>query len=501
MPDAIMINPMDKKAAERIIYVEPNDIYGHINGEPMTPDYTDFCISFDLIVEVASRMRANSATVDGGIQDVEGDNRERAEKASTTYRLSWTSNYNPNPNEKQAVNYVSFMKGEVESQTGQNYLSTYYTNLHYNDFKDKNIVEGLGVESVNVSFESYYTPTIKIRFVDVRGASLFGREEVLHVDEKLKEDSVWGCLFTFPYPKYRLQIKGFYGKAVTYQLCCTDFRAQYNSNTGNYEIDVTFLGYDFGLLADIPMGYLIAAPYCDYGGTKEFWNKNKAENPYWRMSDGGEVQTFADTMRKIETALETLKKWKGENSGDTSTGVSGSDVSDAMAAGAGDDEAKKQTLELADKLIGYAETLQKYANDYESIHSPNQKKYPKYDSVVIQTDDQLNNYYRASVTTAADFVSKNIGKLPEDAWSSLAKHKKDFETTFKNFELFDYKDKFGKSEDEITRIVQLNKCLSDGKKEFTTKRMPPEVNKNGVSAEMQGYTTSTDRFQNKNNNF
>ena len=299
-----------KNAQNRIIFVEPNDISGHLNGVPVTPDYTDFCISFDLIVDVVSRMRANSVTID--CDPPKNDDDSNPIQAMRTYVISWTSKYDPDGKQKNDnPNQVSFMGGVRYGK--RDYLTTFYTDTHYNDFKNKTIVEGLGVESVNVSFESYYTPTVKIRFIDVRGASIFGREEVLHTDEVLKEDTIWGCFFTFPYPKYRLQIKGFYGQAVTYQLCCTDFRANFNSQTGNYEIDMTFLGYDFGLLADIPIQYLIAAPYCHYGNTMAHWEKERTSNEAWRMSDGRPAETFYNIKQMIKTAMEKYRSNDEQN--------------------------------------------------------------------------------------------------------------------------------------------------------------------------------------------
>ena len=313
-----MTDPKKTKAVpteSRIIYVEPNDAAGHINGVPITPDYTDFCISFDLIVDVVSRVRNNKTitkTEDGG----KSDNDKKANnsnEAQKTYVFSWTSKYDPYGEKKnENPNTVSFMGGVRYGK--RDYLTTYYTDLHYNDFKNKTIVEGLGVESVNISFESYYAPMVKIRFIDVRGSSIFGREEVLHTDEVLAEDNIWGCFFTMPYPKYRLQVKGFYGRAVTFQLACTDFRANFNSNTGNYEIDMSFMGYDFGLLADVPMQYLIAAPYCRYADTMAYWNKKCDSDPDWQESHGVKPITFHDISQRITKIIEAMDGTKdGDN--------------------------------------------------------------------------------------------------------------------------------------------------------------------------------------------
>ena len=341
----------------RIIYIEPNDVAGNVNGVPVTPDYTDFCISFDLIVEVVSRTKANEISKLDREQYLNGVKKDN--DALKTYVFSWTSKYNPNGSEdvekNESPNVVSFMSG-AEYKKHQRYLTTYYTDTHYNDIKKSAIVEGLGVESVNVSFESYYTPTVKMRFIDVRGSSIFGREEYTHTDEVLAEDNIWGCFFTFPYPKYKLQIKGFYGRAVTFQLCCTDFRANFNPQTGNFEIDMSFLGYDFGLLADIPMQYLIAAPYSHYADTAMYWSKQASSNPHWQMSNGVPPITFKEMIRYIKSAIEIY----GENGG----------------------KAEVDTYEVEKEIIDQEKTsvldeMEPYINDIKEFMADYDNKYVK----------------------------------------------------------------------------------------------------------------------------
>lgn len=190
---------------KRILYVEPNDIYGKVNGVPITQDYTDYCISVNLIAEVVSRFKQS------------GDD------LTKKYIISWTTRpgIDSDGNTAVANNWISFLQGQDAKIYGGdgNVLTTYYTDINYDDVVKNNIVEGLGIESVQVSFESYYTPTVVIKFIDVRGSSLFGREEAVHESgENLSSSSVFGVFFTVPYPKFKLQIKGFYGHAVTYQL-------------------------------------------------------------------------------------------------------------------------------------------------------------------------------------------------------------------------------------------------------------------------------------------
>lgn len=281
-----MPDPNKTREHNRIIYIDPNNIYGRINGVPVTPDYTDLCISLDFEVETYSRLnRGTQAIV---------DNNSTATKQSK-YHIMFQSRGGEND-----VIWANFL-GAEEANNGKSYLTTYYTDINYSDYQAKDIIEGLGIANVSISFESYYTPTIKIKFIDVRGASLFGRDESVHEHESIKSDTIWGCFFTYPYPKFRLQIKGFYGQAVTFQLTCLDFRGSLNANTGNFEIDTTFIGYDYGLLADIPMAYLVAAPYCGYIG-RSYWDKHKSSEE-WKMSDGNEPITLYELKQRITQAV------------------------------------------------------------------------------------------------------------------------------------------------------------------------------------------------------
>ncbi len=281
----------------RILYIEPNDVYGHVNGVPMTPDYSDYCVSVNLIAEVVSRQK------------------QSGKDSTKTYCITWTQPPKLGDDGQPVVanNWISFLKGEDAKVFGgpkdESFLTTYYTDINFDDIVKKNIVEGLGIESVQVSFESYYTPTIVIKFVDVRGSSLFGREEVAHNNnEDLSSSSVFGVFFTVPYPKFKLQIKGFYGRAVTYQLTCSDFKASFNSQTGNFEAVATFIGYSYSLLTDIPLRYLVAAPFCKYAG-QEYWEK-KLNSAEWALSDGKSPKTLFDIIQTVKSLLTNTDKVK-----------------------------------------------------------------------------------------------------------------------------------------------------------------------------------------------
>ena len=278
----------------RILYVDPNDIYGKVNGVSMTPDYSDFCISFDLECEIVARYKTNEIF---------------GQSADGKYNIGFTR--------KVGVKgrWASLLQGEAYQD--KQVLTTYYTDINYDTMTKETVVEGLGVESLDISFESYYSPSITIKFVDHRGAALFGREEAIHYNDKLTIDNIFGAFFTIPYPKFRLQVKGFYGKAVTYQLTCTGFKGSLNSQTGNFEAIVNFIGYSYALLTDIPFEYLVAAPYCKYVG-EDYWKAHKKTDA-WRLENStyeDETPTLFQLLQRINAAFnngDMLKALKPED--------------------------------------------------------------------------------------------------------------------------------------------------------------------------------------------
>ena len=277
----------DSDGMSRIIYIEPNDGLDYINDVPVTPDYSDLCIAFNLIVEIVPRFKTSAA---------------QGQDTTEQYCIYWRSRAPIDGKQFSEGNYVSFLHGE------KGFLTTYYTDTNYEDVVKKNIVEGLGIENVTVAYENYYTPTVTIKFVDQRGSSLFGREEATHNDDKLTIDNIFGAFFTAPYPKFKLQIKGFYGQAVTLQLTCSGFKGSLNSQTGNFEATATFIGYSYSLLTDIPFQYIVAAPYCDYVG-RDYWAQNQ-NSPDWCFHDGSPMQTIYTFMDKVNASLSNSELLK-----------------------------------------------------------------------------------------------------------------------------------------------------------------------------------------------
>lgn len=288
----------------RVKYVEPNCMRGEKNSNgsyidaPFDPE--DYCVSVDLQVEAKSNLQASGEN--GG---------------NTIYVMSWN-------NVNKDGNHISFFKGsKLPTNNEKNHLAltTSYTDINYQDTKIGGINEGFGITSIDIDFDSWYTPTVVMRFTDVRGASLFSPEEYAHRYDNgaLIGDtpgSFFKCFFTFPYPKFTLQVKGFYGKAVTYQLSCSGFKSSFNSQNGNFESEVTFLGYNYSLLTDIPMQLLKASPYNTYYG-EEYWKKNAVLNGKFSLGESEQnvpMPTLVELCERVSKAPERLAELSSQSS-------------------------------------------------------------------------------------------------------------------------------------------------------------------------------------------
>ena len=109
----------------------------------------------------------------------------------------------------------------------------------------------LGIESIRIKNTRSATPTVDIVLIDTQGRALFEKGE----------NSEYAAFFNLPYPIFFLTLKGFYGKAIKYQLVMTNFSAAFEGNSGNYRISLKFYSYKYTILAETQVGALFATPF------------------------------------------------------------------------------------------------------------------------------------------------------------------------------------------------------------------------------------------------
>lgn len=276
-----------------VLYYEPNytpNVYAKTNEQelgmvPLSPDLSDYCIFVNLEVQIPERPICGQVT-----------------NSNNTLILNYSSY-------KNAKSHVSFHQGTTLHSDNGNYLTSLPSELGtFTDIKAENetSAEMFGINSININYDNYLVPIITIQFTDIKGASLFAPEDYRHnvksngINDSINPDisgSFFKSFFTFPYPRFILTIKGFYGEPITYELTCQDFRASFDSATGNFGATAKFVGQMFSVLNDITIGALFAAPTTKFG--QKYWEQHSNEF------------TFSDTNVPMPRLLDVIEKIHG----------------------------------------------------------------------------------------------------------------------------------------------------------------------------------------------
>lgn len=286
---------MGAKELGNIIYFDPNNVNIEnntgdninliFNGIELTKNQEDMSIAVDL--EVVSKSRNNITTNDGNV------------------KLSMIS----------GTNRTNFLEGSKIGNT--NVLTSFFSDISYseNQDSDTNKNEAMCINSIDIEFQSWYVSSVVIKFTDVRGASLFSPSEHIYQKSKnselISDNNIFSSFFTFPYPMFKLKVKGYYGDAVTYPLHMVDFNSEFNSEKGSYEITASFIGYTYALLNDIQMPYLLSAPYTkEYG--EQYWDE-QVKNGRFRTFEGVQLQKIPDMLEKIKKGEFVFSDINGSN--------------------------------------------------------------------------------------------------------------------------------------------------------------------------------------------
>jgi hypothetical protein len=123
--------------------------------------------------------------------------------------------------------------------------SQFTTQWDRNTSGTQSVDEGFGITKINITTNSSFVPVVTIDFVDIRGLAFFN----------LGKDSPYAVLHDFPPPLFQLTVKGYYGKALTYQLHLVRQNTKFESETGNYYTTAEFIARTFAPLTDVLFKY------------------------------------------------------------------------------------------------------------------------------------------------------------------------------------------------------------------------------------------------------
>lgn len=349
----------------RVEYIEPNDMF--VNGGDTTvinnaipQPYEDYAISVNLRVINGNRYDCGM-TSDGG--DLTQDAIEFSSDNGTISFIDGTS-----------------VNGE------QGYLTTNFTDISMND-PNTNTRECLGIEHISIRYDSWYFPQVDIKFVDVRGASLMQPAEYQYYNSNAPEgrkrsvkqnSNFFKALFSFPYPLFKLSVKGFYGKELTYDLSVANSNIEFNSQTGNFEVSVNFIGYMYGMYSDLPFTFVYLAPYIDLYG-KNAWEEKKNTGDFTYLTSdkdnpiGEKMYTFPELKVKVDSITEEVEKELADSD-----------------SGRTKEEAKTLQKKLSDEVSKYYPPIQTASTWWSWSKETSEGPKKGYFAIVADNSDKTN---------------------------------------------------------------------------------------------------------------
>jgi len=177
------------------------------------------------------------------------------------------------------------------------YATTDYTDIGGLSIEgDEGSKENFGISSIDITYNTSLQPTVKIKFIDLRGSALFD------ISKSNLKNSQYGLFFKLPYPMFELTVKGYYGRPITYCLHMVDWTSSFNGDSANFEIDAEFIGFQSAFLADVNLQQVIGVSETKQGKAKlsGFTNDNfQTGTP--KLAD------FISEISKIQISLEDIK--------------------------------------------------------------------------------------------------------------------------------------------------------------------------------------------------
>jgi hypothetical protein len=209
----------------------------------------------------------------------------------------------------QEIYDVSEGPNGTKRTTKKSYATTNYTNMGGSSAQQdsEGMLEGFGINSINIEYGASLVPQVNISFTDLRGASLF---DVLPEDQEIADSRLrYGVFFTLPYPVFQLTIKGYYGPPVTYCLHLLKWDSSFDSANGNFNIQAKFVGFQQAFLADMNLGNIIGTVNTQKGldNLKALKIKQKNEQGEIIELDTPTLDDFLVQMSKLPVTFQNLK--------------------------------------------------------------------------------------------------------------------------------------------------------------------------------------------------
>lgn len=152
--------------------------------------------------------------------------------------------------------------------------------------------ETFGITNINIKINANHHPIITMEFTDVQGRVLFERGN--------EKDNPYNIFYTYPYPKFSLRYKGYFGKAVETPLVLLRSHTRFDPSTGNYNITAEFQSDVFSIFNTFLVIYAYVAPYMFKVENGEYLGRKILKELYDTQNDELKQQLSADEYPKYE---------------------------------------------------------------------------------------------------------------------------------------------------------------------------------------------------------
>lgn len=368
----------EPKNMGRLRYFDPNTTVLEnregTNSDSITFPYEDYNIAVDLQIRVYNRYSCGFGDMTGDMQVFEYSTQNGT---------------------------LSFLGGT------DGFLTTNYTDIQMIN-PSGNTTECLGIESIQVSYDSWLHPTVNVVFVDVKGGTVMQPAESHYYNEHEKGNTyqIYKSLFSFPYPLFLLKVKGFYGRGVTYRLAVSKTDIDFDANSGSFKISVDFIGHIYGLFADIPMTYIAVAPYMEEGD--RYWMQKVNEKKFWfyKMDKNGDLVEQSPMLKFPELTLRVAEVA----------------YSQPVAKANADSELAMQTLdEEVNSLNSIMEAYKAFIDGSNVVYYCNDSGHPDQSFIFYTLADSGEMRKNETVSGAANTF-----------FTKLEEHDKTYNTTYKS---------------------------------------------------------------------
>lgn len=156
------------------------------------------------------------------------------------------------------INFLNPLKSKSSAFGGNNFKNKFtseWTDFFTSKEANANILdpETFGISDIDIKINADCLPSITIQFTDVQGRVLF--------DKGNENDNPYNIFFRYPYPKFLLKFKGYYGRTVEMPLVLLKSDTSFDPSSGNYTITAQFQSEIFATFNNFLMIYAYVAPY------------------------------------------------------------------------------------------------------------------------------------------------------------------------------------------------------------------------------------------------